>query len=71
MPWLRWLLSAFAFAFPVLLVAYLIRDRPLSVAVSQALVWGGISAWVFTIAQIRRYRRGQRCAVCEVVAGKD
>ncbi|KGQ20522.1 hypothetical protein LF41_1059 [Lysobacter dokdonensis DS-58] len=65
MPWLRWLLTAFALIFPVLLATYLMRDRPLAQAVSEALAWGGISAWVYVAARVNAVRRGRRCALCE------
>jgi len=63
MPWLRWLLSAFAIAFPVLYAVYLLRDRPH--ALGEALAWGAITAFAFMLAQVRRVRRGEKCALCD------
>lgn len=70
MPWLRWLFVSFGVTFPVLLFAYLLRDRPWQQAVSEALTWGGITAFVFTAAQIRRVRRGKECALCDAIGGE-
>ena len=66
MPWLRWLLSAFSIAFPVLYAVYLLRDRPH--AFGEALTWGAITAFVFMLAQMRRVRRMQQCKACEALA---
>ena len=65
MPWLRWLLAAFAIAAPVIFLAHVLRDRPLNYAVSEALVWGGISAWIYVVGRIYNVRRGRHCALCE------
>lgn len=65
MPWLRWLLAAFAIAFPVIFLAHVLRDRPLRYAISEALIWGGISAWVYVVGRIYNVRRGRQCALCE------
>ncbi len=64
MPWLRWLLAAFSVAFPVILVSHVLRDRPLHYAVSEALIWGGISAWIYMVGRIYNVRRGRQCALC-------
>ena len=69
MPWLRWLLSAFAIVFSVLFVVYLLRDQPMPHAFSEALKWGAISAWVFVMGKVRNVRRNRRCALCEI--GRD
>lgn len=65
MPWLRWLFAAFAVAFPVIFASHLLRQRPVAHAVSEALIWGAITAFVFMAAKIRNARRGRRCALCE------
>ena len=67
MPWLRWLLSAFAIAFPVLYAVYLLRDRPH--AFGEAMAWGAISAWVFMMGKMRNARRNRRCVPCGM--GRD
>ena len=64
MPWLRWLLAAFAVAAPLIFLSHVLRDRPLHYAVSEALVWGGISAWIYTLGRIENTRRGRHCALC-------
>ena len=64
MPWLRWLLSAFAIAFPVIVLSHVLRDRPLNHALSEGLVWGGISAWIYVLGRINNVRRGRQCALC-------
>jgi len=68
MPWIRWLLSAFAIVFPVLFATYLLRGQTLSHALSESLVWGGISAWVFVLGKINNVRRRRRCAMCETLS---
>ncbi|UHQ18360.1 hypothetical protein LVB87_09000 [Lysobacter sp. KIS68-7] len=68
MPWFRWLVSAFAIAFPVLFAAYLLRGQSMSHALSESLAWGAISAWVFVMGKINNVRRGRRCAACETLA---
>jgi len=66
MPWLRWLLSAFSIAFPVLYAVYLLRDRPH--ALGEALAWAAITAFAFMLPQQRRVRRKQQCALCDAFA---
>ena len=56
----RWL-AAFAIASLVLGASHLLRDRGLDHAVREGLLWGAISASVYTAALVYRWRR--RCKV--------
>jgi hypothetical protein len=52
-------------AFPVIAAAHLLRHRPMGDAVTEAALWSAISALVFVVAQYRRARRGEACALCD------
>ncbi|MGO4552124.1 hypothetical protein AB4059_13635 [Lysobacter sp. 2RAF19] len=64
MPWLRWLFASFSVTAPLIFLSHVLRDHPLHYAVSEALVWGGISAWIYTLGRIENTRRGRQCALC-------
>lgn len=63
--WIRRFLLVFALAFTLIALSHLLRARGLDYALSQALIWGLISATVFTGTRLYRSRRGQHCALCK------
>jgi hypothetical protein len=64
-PVLRWYATVFAFAFAVIAAAHLLRSRPMSYAISEALVWASITAAVYVASRLYNIRRGRQCALCQ------
>jgi len=62
--WIRRYGQVWAIALAVIAVAQYAKGRPLGDAVLQGLLWGGISASVFTASRIYQSRRGRHCALC-------
>jgi hypothetical protein len=62
--WIKRFIVALVLAFTVICAAHLLRGRDLRQSVTEAAIWGVISATVFTIANHYRVRRGQQCALC-------
>ena len=54
-------------AFPVIAAAHLLRHRPMGYAVTEAALWSAITALVFVVAQYRKSKRGESCALCDTV----
>jgi hypothetical protein len=64
-PILRWYATVFTIAFAVIAAAHLLRSRPMSYAISEALVWASITAAVYVAARLYNIRRGRACALCD------
>jgi hypothetical protein len=63
--WLRRFAWIYTIAFAVIGASqYLLRGRTPADAATQAAIWGGIAAVVFTAGRIRQSRRGEHCALC-------
>jgi hypothetical protein len=60
---LRFCLAA-SIGFVLLGAVYLARGRPPRQALTEALIWGCISAAVFITARIYHLSRGRACALC-------
>ena len=65
--WIRRFIIIFGVAFVVIAGAQLLRGRTVQVAALHGFIWSAISATIFVVAQIRRERKLQRCAVCDVI----
>ena len=48
-----------------LLCVYLLRGKPVTTAVSEAVLWAAISAAAVVATRLVRLRRGERCAMCK------
>jgi len=62
---LRWYATVFSIAFLVIGAAHLLRARPLSFAISEALLWASITAAVYVASRLYNARRGRACALCQ------
>ncbi len=62
--WIRRFLTAFAGAFVLLAGVAALRGHATRDALAHGLMWGSISALLFTGSHIQGARRGRRCAWC-------
>ncbi|HET8715893.1 MAG TPA: hypothetical protein VFM16_08715, partial [Holophagaceae bacterium] len=62
--WVRRFLTVFAGAFLVIGLAQMLRGHAPAYAAGQGLLWGALSAALFTATRIYRSRQGQHCALC-------
>jgi hypothetical protein len=65
MHWLRLFLIAFCVAFVAITGAQALKGHTMTYALTQGLLWAGISAVVFVGAAVHRWRKGQACALCD------
>ena len=63
--WIRRFLVVFAGAFTIICGVQFLKHRDFHYAVTQGLIWGGITATVFAVARIYQSRRGEHCAICK------
>lgn len=63
--WIRRFLRVLVLAGVVIAIAQWVKGHPLQVAAAEGLIWGAISASVFTVARIYQSRRKQHCAICK------
>lgn len=63
--WLRRFLTVFAGAFLIIGAAQALKGHTRRYATSQGVLWGGISASLFTATRLYRSRKGQACALCQ------
>ncbi|WP_146677030.1 hypothetical protein [Pirellula sp. SH-Sr6A] len=59
--WFSRFLCAFAVSFVVLCMVHLFRGRQLVLSVSYGLVWGLLTASLFTVIGYTKYRRCRAC----------
>ncbi|MGN6512024.1 MAG: hypothetical protein ACTHKZ_00390 [Lysobacteraceae bacterium] len=70
--WVRLYATMFAIAFVVIAVAQALKGHTLAYAATQGLVWGALSALVYVLAAIYRWRKALRCEACaDVVAAYE
>ncbi len=62
--WARRFVLVWLGAFVVIGAAHLVRGRPLAHAITEAGIWGLITAAVFVAARAWQASRSQHCAVC-------
>ncbi len=62
--WIRRFVLAFGVAVLLITGAQVLRGHELRYALVQGLIWGAVSAAIFTYVQIRKFRNGMHCAVC-------
>lgn len=62
--WVKRFLTVLAGAFAIICAAQLARGHDVGYSATQGVIWGLISASVFTIARFRQARKGQHCALC-------
>lgn len=64
--WIRRYLVAFLAAFAVIGFAQFLKGHTLRYSITQAIIWGIITAGVYISAAIYRFRKGQHCALCDI-----
>jgi hypothetical protein len=62
--WIRRFLVVLGVAFVIIAGSQLLRGRTTEDSVLHGLLWSVISAAIFTVVNIYRWRRGQQCALC-------
>ena len=62
--WIRRFFTVLAGAFVVICAAQMLRGHDLPYSAAQGVIWGSISATVFTVARFFQARRGRHCAIC-------
>jgi hypothetical protein len=63
--WIRRFFTVLALASVVISLAQWAKGHPWQYAATQGVIWGFISAAVFTGARIFQSRRKQHCAICK------
>jgi hypothetical protein len=63
--WIRRFFTVLVLAGVLIGLAQWARDHTIRYAIAQGVIWGFISATVFTIARIIQSRRNQHCAICK------
>lgn len=62
--WIKHAIVAFTVAFAILLIAALLRDRPLQRAVKESVLWAAVSTSVFIGSRMYGASKGRPCALC-------
>ena len=62
--WIRRFFSVLVGAFLVIGAAQMLRGHDLPYSAAQGVIWGSISATVFTVARFFQARQGRHCAIC-------
>ena len=62
--WIHRFILVFAAALVIISGAQLLKGHTLEYSVTEGLLWGIITAAVFTAGQIYKSRKGQHCAMC-------
>ena len=63
--WIKRFLTVLVGAFIVVSAAQLLKGHAVAYAITQAAIWGFITAAVFTVARYWQSGRGQHCAICK------
>lgn len=63
--WIKRFLVVLVGAFVIIGAAQMLKGHDLPYSVTQAAIWGSITATVFTVARLYQSRRGQHCAICK------
>lgn len=62
--WIKRFVTVMLAAFVIIGVAQLLKGHDLAYAGTQAVIWGVLSAVIFTVARFFQARRGQHCVIC-------
>lgn len=63
--WLKRFITILIGAFIVITGAQYLKNNDLSYALLQGMIWGPITAIIFTTSRFFQARRGQHCALCK------
>jgi hypothetical protein len=63
--WIKRFFTVLVGAFVIIGAAQMLKGHDLSYSVTQAAIWGAITAIVFTVGRLYQSRRGQHCAICK------
>lgn len=62
--WIGRFCTVVAIVFAILLVAGLLRGRPVATVLADSLLWALVSATIFTVSRYYQARKGIACALC-------
>jgi len=62
--WIKRFFTVAGIAFAVIFLAQCLKGNSLYYSLEQGLIWGIISAAIFTGSRIYHSRKGQHCAIC-------
>ncbi|THD08302.1 hypothetical protein [Rhodanobacter lindaniclasticus] len=63
--WIKRFLTVLVGAFVIIGTVQMLKGHDLLYSVTQAAIWGVITATVFAVGRIYQSRRGQHCAICK------
>jgi hypothetical protein len=63
--WIRRFFTALVLVGFIVVLAQWAKGHTLQYAATQGVIWGPVSAAVFTVARIYQSRRRQHCAICK------
>ena len=63
--WIKRFLTVLVGAFIIIAAAQLLKGHVVAYALTQAAIWGFITAAVLTVARSWQSGRGQHCAICK------
>ncbi|MEO6003507.1 MAG: hypothetical protein ABIZ04_23085 [Opitutus sp.] len=69
--WIKRFFVVFAGVFVVLIIAGLLRGRPIAGVATESAIWSGITSAVFVATRIYHSKRGRECALCGDTPGQD
>ncbi len=62
--WIKQAVIVFTVGFAILLIAALLRDRPLRRALNESIAWAAVSTAIFVGTRLYWSRQGRSCALC-------
>jgi len=62
--WIKRFLTVLVGAFAIIGTVQMLKGHDLPYSVTQAALWGVITATVFTVGRLYHSRRGRHCAIC-------
>ena len=63
--WVKRLLTVLLGAFAIICIAQLLKGHGVAYSVTQAAIWGTVSAFIFAVARFFQARQGKHCAICK------
>ncbi|HWU76162.1 MAG TPA: hypothetical protein VN043_06645 [Rhodanobacter sp.] len=63
--WIKRFLAVLVGSFVIIGAAQMLKGHDSRYSLTQAAIWGAITATVFTVGRLYQSRRGQHCAICK------
>jgi hypothetical protein len=63
--WIKRFFTVLVGAFVVICAGQMLKGHDFRYSAAQGVMWGVITATVFTIGRLLQSRRGQHCAICK------